>query len=319
MIKNIVVFIFSIIFLKSHLYSKEIKNLIATEFKNEIKIERVIKIYPSETFKKWDGNYKVILVDKLDKEEFSYIFNEKDSSKDIIKGIEEVRSEKNTFVKNQMKISEKLEKIFPEKFVQMSDIETIYGDRSSAIEFYLEKDFFKDKSIKYCENLFRKISLNIPINYSVYINASTNSEKIKKSYYSYSDDGFFYRFNMSSFGSNADFFVSRKKFNSPMNSLNPNLKIKFINLNNKISSQNYFFKNTELFIEILRQGRLYESLEKKLKNSIKDFQFVCGYLDVYNGKVGIRGVITNRFLDEDATNIYEFFYTIENQELKILK
>ncbi|MBC2852414.1 hypothetical protein [Cetobacterium sp. 2G large] len=52
MIKNIVVFIFSIIFLKSHLYSKEIKNLIATEFKNEIKIERVIKIYQSETFKK---------------------------------------------------------------------------------------------------------------------------------------------------------------------------------------------------------------------------------------------------------------------------
>lgn len=226
MIKNIVVFIFSIIFLKSHLYSKEIKNLIATEFKNEIKIERVIKIYPSETFKKWEGNYKVILVDKLDNEEFSYVFNEKDNSKDILKGIEEARNEKNIFVKKQLKVSEKFKKSFGEKFIQMSDVETIYGDKSSVIEFYLGKSFLKDNNIKYCVDLFREMSLNIPINYSIYLNITTNPQKIKKSYYSYSDDGVFYRFNMSSFGSGADFFVSRKKFSSPMNSLNSNIRIK---------------------------------------------------------------------------------------------
>lgn len=319
MIKNIVVFIFSIFFLKSHLYSKEIKNLIATEFKNEIKIERVIKIYQSETFKKWEGNYKVILVDKLDKEEFSYVFNEKDSSKDILKGIEEARNEKNIFVKKQLKVSEKFQRSFGEKFIQMSDIETIYGDRSSAIEFYLGKGFFKDKSVKYCVDLFKEMSLNIPDNYRVYLNTTTNPEKIKKSYYSFSDDGVFYRVNMTSFGSGADFFASRKKFNSPMNSLNPNLKAKFINLNNRISSQNYFYKNTGLFIEILIQGDLYEKLEKKLKSRFKEFQFIYGYLDVIEGDIGIRAVVTNKFLDEDATEIYEFFYTIKTQKIDLVK
>ena len=143
----------------------------------------------------------------------------------------------------------------------------------------------------------------------------TNPEKIKKSYYSFSDDGVFYRLNMSSFGSGADFFVSRKKFSSPMNSLNPNLKAKFINLNNRISSQNYFYKNTGLFIEILRQGDLYEKLEKKLKSRSKEFQFIYGYLDVIEGDIGIRAVVTNKFLDEDVTEIYEFFYTIKSLEM----
>lgn len=57
------------------------------------------------------------------------------------------------------------------------------------------------------------------------------------------------------------------------------------------------------------------SLKKKLKSRSKEFQFIYGYLDVIEGDIGIRAVVTNKFLDEDATEIYEFFYTIKSLEM----
>lgn len=305
--------------LKKQKYLKEIEHLIRSEFKNELGVDRIIKSYPAEPLKKWEGRYLIILVDSVDNEEFLSYINTQDNPKEIIRTIEENREKKDSFINYQKGVSLRIRECFGVKFRQITHMEGKDKDSLTEIEFFLGDAFVKEKNIKYNEELLSKIKLRIPNSCRVFINITEKPQTVIKDYYSYSEKGIFYRVNIASFGSSSDFFVSRTKFNSPMHTLNPNVKARFMNLMDEISSQNYFYKHSGLFIDLLRQATIWEKIEEQAKKRVNSHpQIIFGYLDVNkNGCIGIRGIMTNTLLDEEVDQIYPFFYSLEKQNLDV--
>ena len=305
--------------LKKQRCLKEIEHLIHSEFKNELDVDRIIKSYSSEPFKKWEGEYLIILIDNIDNEEFSSYINTQDSPKEIIRTIEENREKKDSFINYQKGVSLRIRESFGVKFRQITHMEREDKDSLTQIEFFLGDAFIKEKNIKYNEELLSNIKLRLPNSCRVFINITEEIQTANKDYYSYSEKGIFYRVNIASFGSSSDFFILRTKFNSPMHTLKPKVKARFMNLMDEISFQNYFYKHSGLFIDLLRQGSIWEKIEEQAKQRVSSHpQIIFGYLDVNkNGCIGIRGIMRNSLLDEESAQIYPFFYSLENQNLDV--
>lgn len=296
--------------------------MVKEEFKNEIKVEKLVKIYPLEPFKKREGEYLLILIDKIDKEEFSTNFSAEFNAEEIIEMIKKSREAKNNYLFAQKKTVEIFKKKFDENFIQMSALKDMHGNNDEKIKFFLDKNKIKNNNTEYLEELFNRIKLNVPDSYSKYIAFVDNPKKFEKGYYSYSEKGIHYLYNLSSFASSldTDFYISKTKYNSPMYSSNPNLRVKFISLNDKISSQNYFFKNTGLFIEILGPFGLFQKIDEDLVKALINRNIygdiVYGYLDKHDKNIGVRGIIEIMLKETvEEIDICEFFYDIEREQI----
>ncbi|MGL5657304.1 MAG: hypothetical protein ACRCXY_10795 [Fusobacteriaceae bacterium] len=314
-ILTLVTFIILIMFMIGCKKKDEINRLIKENFNDELIIKEIFKEYPSESLKKWDGTYKIILTDKKDKENFSVSYKKTDKLEEVLKEALLNRDIKDKFIKKQKVAVENIKKNFKEPFIQMFEIDTAFGSLSSCINFFLEKKVFKENKDNIIKDLLIKVDKNIINTYNrIYISSIDENFKIEKNYYGYIENGVFYRMNESSFGSNTDFYISKNKFSSPMYGLNKDLREKFMELNEKISVTNYFYKNTGLFMEIKIESIFYNEIEKNLKMKLgKGFEFITGYIDKVNDKIVIKGIVLNDTINPTA--LYEFIYDFQTEEL----
>lgn len=313
-ILTLITFIILIVFIVGCKKEDEVNRLVKEKFGDELIVKKIFKEYPSEPLKKWEGTYRIILTDKNDKEDFFIIYKNTDKLEEVLEKVLLNREKKDKFVKKQKVAVENIKKNFREPFIQMFDIDTAFG-KSSCINFFLEKKFFKEDKEDFIKEFLIKIDKNVINIYNrAFISGVDEDFRIEKNYYGYTEDDVFYRMNENSFGSNADFYISKIKFNSPMYSLNKDLRKKFIELNDEISINNYFYKNTGLFIEILTTGIFYNGIEKNLKIKLgKEFDFIMGYMDKINDEIVLKGLVLNNIIN--PTELYEFTYIFKNEEL----
>lgn len=313
-ILTLITVIILIVFIVGCKKEDEVNRLVKEKFRDELIVKKIFKEYPSEPLKKWEGTYRIILTDKNDKEDFFIIYKNTDNLEEVFEKVLLTREDKDKFVKKQKVAVENIKKNFREPFIQMFDIDTVFG-KSSCINFFLEKKFFKEDKENFIKEFLIKINKNVINIYDrAFISGVDEDFRIEKNYYGYTEDDVFYKVNENSFGSATDFYISKIKFNSPMYSLNKDLREKFIELNDKISANNYFYKNTGLFMEIKIESIFYNEIEKNLKMKLGNgFEFITGYIDKINDEIVLRGLVLNNSIN--PTEIYEITYFFKTEKL----
>lgn len=313
-ILTLITVIILIVFIVGCKKEDEVNRLVKEKFRDELIVKKIFKEYPSEPLKKWEGTYRIILTDKNDKEDFFIIYKNTDNLEEVFEKVLLTREDKDKFVKKQKVAVENIKKNFREPFIQMFDIDTVFG-KSSCINFFLEKKFFKEDKENFIKEFLIKINKNVINIYDrAFISGVDEDFRIEKNYYGYTEDDVFYKVNENSFGSARDFYISKIKFNSPMYSLNKDLREKFIELNDKISANNYFYKNTGLFMEIKIESIFYNEIEKNLKMKLGNgFEFITGYIDKINDEIVLRGLVLNNSIN--PTEIYEITYFFKTEKL----
>ena len=319
MLKKIFSLYFFYLFIGNNIYCKNIdviNDLIVQNFNKEIEIVKIKKNFSSEPFKKWQGSYLILFVDKIDEENFAIIYDKMDDKNSLLEKMQNERNLKNNYIKNQKIVSAEIKKNFKEFFTLMYDVNSIPNfDKYSYINFFLEKNIFLTNKINFLENLLVRMQKYLKDEFVIYISSHDKIPKKEKLYHGYWENETFYKVEVSSFGSNSDFFISKSKFNSPMYGLNSQLKEEFLQLNDEISSDNYFYKKTGLYVELMTnfdKNSLYSRFYKKIKSK---YSFIYGYLDLHNDDLVLKGVLTENSINPEK--VYKFIYVFQSEKIAI--